>query len=210
MSDFILSILTQSLTFLPLALGISISYHILRATDMTIDGSFVVGAGVFARLLTLGISPLPAAGAALVCGAFAGMLAAAIQRGGQVDPLLAGVLATFILSSINLSIMGKPNISLLSQTTLVSSAFDQSELLGWLLVGVYAFAICLTAVVLLKSQFGLTLRAMGDNPKLLKRLGRKIEFYRMSGFALTNLLAAAAGCLTARPSVMRTPAWALA
>lgn len=198
MPDFILSILTQSLTFLPLALGISISYHILRATDMTIDGSFVVGAGVFARLVTSGVSPAAAAVAALMCGALAGILAATIQRGGRVDPLLAGVLATFILSSINLGIMGKPNINLLAQTTLVSSAFNNSELLGWILVGAYACGICLAAVLLLKSRIGLTLRALGDNPGLLKRLGTKIELYRMSGFALTNLLAAASGCLTAQ------------
>ena len=198
MNDFVLAIVTQSLTFMPLALGISISYHILRATDMTIDGSFVVGAAVFARLLTLGFSPGMATVFALCCGALAGFLTALIQRGGKVDPLLAGVLATFILSSVNLVVMGQPNINLLSQTTLVSEAFEKNEILGWLLVSFYTLLICASTFLLLKTRFGLTLRAFGDNPSLLERLGKRIEFYRLAGFALTNLLAAAAGCLTAQ------------
>src|ERR1700722_17639226 len=110
---------TQSLTFLPLALGITISYRLLRATDMTLDGSFVVGAAVFARLLTLGFSPLFACVIALMSGSMAGIMVSLIQKGGRVDPLLAGVLATFILTSANLIIMGRPNINLLSQHTLV-------------------------------------------------------------------------------------------
>lgn len=198
MGDFVFSIVTQSLTFLPLAIGISISYYILRATDMTIDGSFVIGAAVFGRLVTLGVSPAMAALAALAGGALAGMLSATIQRGGRVDSLLAGVLATFILSSVNLIIMGKPNINLLSQTTLVSSAFAASELLGWTVVAGIVVLLSGLTFLLLKSHFGLTLRAFGDNPALLKRLGKNIEGYRLFGFALTNLLAAAAGCLTAQ------------
>lgn len=198
MTEFLFGIITQAITFLPLAFGISISYHILRATDMTIDGSFVIGAAVFARLVTLGVTPGLAAAAALACGALAGMLSATIQRGGRVDPLLAGVLATFILSSVNLLIMGKPNINLLTQHTLVSSAFDINQYVGWMLVGVYSVLLCGIAIILLKSRFGLSLRALGDNPQLLKRLGKNIEFYRLCGFGLTNLLSAGAGCLTAQ------------
>lgn len=198
MLNFIISIITQSLTFIPLAFGISISYHILRATDMTIDGSFVIGAAVFARLVTAGCPPFISFMCALLCGALAGMLAATIQRGGRVDALLAGVLATFILSSVNLIIMGKPNISLLSQTTLVSFAFEQSELAGWTLVAILTLFICGMAFLLMRSRFGLFMRALGDNPSLLKRLGNNIETYRLLGFGLTNLLAASAGCITAQ------------
>lgn len=198
MITFILAVVEQSLTFLPLALGISISYHLLRATDMTIDGSFVLGAAVFARLLTLGLAPCAAAVAALCAGAFAGALTAVIQRRGKVDPLLAGVLATFILSSVNLLIMGKPNINLLFQTTLIFSAFSQNELIGWLLVAVYTSLICAIAVLILHTRLGLLLRAFGDNPVLFKRLGKNVEHYRVCGFAFSNLLAAASGCLTAQ------------
>lgn len=198
MDTFLFSILTQSLTFLPLALGISISYNLLRATDMTLDASFVVGAGVFARLVTLPISPTIAAILALMCGALAGMIAATIQHGGRIDSLLAGILATFILSSMNLIIMGKPNINLISQMTLLSAAFEKNELLGWLITAAYVAAVCMVVILLLCTRIGLLLRAFGDNPTLLHREGKHIELYRLAGFAMTNCLASAAGCLTAQ------------
>jgi len=198
MFTFISSIITQSIPFLLLAFGISVSYNFLRATDMTIDGSFVLGAAVFARLVTAGFSPVLAATIALASGALAGMMVATIQRGGRVDPLLAGVLATFILSSLNLIVMGKPNINLLAQTTLLSAAFAKSDVVGWIVTAAYTTLLIIIAYALLQSRFGLTLRALGDNPKLLLRLGKNIEHYRLCGFALTNALAASAGCLTAQ------------
>lgn len=197
MATVVYSVVTQSLTFLPLALGISISYTLLRATDMTLDGSFVLGAAVFARLIECGLSAPTAAIIALASGALAGMMTALIQRGGKVDSLLAGILATFILASVNLVILGKPNINLLSYTTLLSTVFSENEWLGWVMIGVISSTICLITGCIIQSRFGLTLRALGDNAGLLKRLGTPIERYRLFGFALTNLLAAAAGCLTA-------------
>ena len=198
MFDLIIAVITQSLTFLPLALGISISYSMLKATDMTLDGSFVLGAAIFARLTTLGYSPIIAALFALCGGAAAGLMVSLIQRGGRVDPLLAGVLATFILTSGNLVLMGRPNISLLSQHTLLSDAFNQSSMYGWSLVSIYCGIICILACVLIRTRFGLMLRALGDNPTLLQRMGTSIERYRIAGFALTNTLAAASGILTAQ------------
>jgi putative ABC transport system permease protein len=198
MSSLITAVITQSLTFLPLALGISVSYTLLRATDMTLDGSFVLGAGVFARLVTLGVSPPIAGICALLAGSLAGVMVSLIQKGGRVDPLLAGVLATFILTSANLLVMGRPNINLLSQHTLLSSAFAKSDTDGWILVATYCFILCLISCALIRTRFGLMLRALGDNPNLLQRLGSPIEYYRLAGFAFTNTLAAASGILTAQ------------
>ena len=198
MNSLITAVVTQSLTFLPLALGISVSYTLLRATDMTLDGSFVLGAGVFARLITLGISPPLAGICALLAGSLAGIMVSLIQKGGRVDPLLAGVLATFILTSANLLIMGRPNINLLSQHTLLSSAFQKSDFDGWVLAAAYCFILCLISCILIRTRFGLMLRALGDNPNLLQRLGSPIEYYRLAGFAFTNTLAAASGILTAQ------------
>lgn len=198
MNDLLVAIFTQSLTFFPLALGISISYSLLRATDMTLDGSFVLGAGIFAKLITLGFSPYLAGILAVLSGSLAGIMVSLIQRGGRVDPLLAGVLATFILTSGNLALMGRPNINLLSEHTLVSSAFNHSDLAGWMLVALYSFAFCFIACVLIRTRFGLMLRALGDNSNLLTRLGHPVEIFRMMGFALTNSLAAVAGILTAQ------------
>ena len=149
---------------------------------MTLDGSFVIGAAIFARLVTLGVSPVIAALAAVFSGALAGIMVSLIQRGGRVDPLLAGVLATFILASGNLVLMGRPNINLLSQQTLLSDAFAKSEMYGWLLVAVICLVFCLLTCFVIGSRLGLTLRALGDNPNLLQRLGKNVEGYRMLGW----------------------------
>ncbi len=190
--------LTQTLTFIPLAFGIGMSYTILRATDMTLEVSFVLGAATFARLVTLGYSPLFAALMALLAGCCAGVMVALIQRGGRVDPLLAGILASFVLTSGNLILMGRPNINLLAQHTLLSGAFAHSDLLGWLLTATFSVVLCGLSIALMCTRFGLTLRAMGDDSALLQRLGASVETYRILGFALTNGLAASAGILTAQ------------
>jgi len=198
MEILLYSVMTQLVMFMPLALGVSISYTVLRATDMTLDGSFVLGAGVFAKLTTLGIPPFLSALIALISGAMAGIMVSLIQRGGKIDPLLAGIIAAFILVSINLIVMGKPNISLLSSNTLLSFAFNKSDLYGYTITGLYCITICFIAAILLNSKFGLVLRGLGDNPSLLKRLGKPVEFYRSLGFAFTNALSAASGILTSQ------------
>lgn len=194
MATLLFSTLTQTLPFLPMALAISTSFTLMRATDMTLDGSFVLGAGVFARALEAGIHPFIATALALLAGACAGIGVSIMQAKQKLDPLLTGVLATFILSSLTLVVMGKPNISLLTQITLFSS--DENK--GYLLVGGIIVLTITIAFILLNSKFGLLLRGIGDNPNLLLQLGKPLEFYRASGFAFTNMLAALAGCLTAQ------------
>lgn len=196
--SIIYNFITQSLPFLPLALAIYISFNLMNATDLTLDSSFVTGAGVFAKLISLGFSPLFSGLVAMFSGICTGTLVACMQRHQRIDALLAGILATFMLTSANLILMGRPNISLLTQTTLVSHAFSISEACGYLLVGIIVTLLCGIALLLLKSPFGLRLRAFGDNPKLFTRYGFATERYRCFGFSLTNCLAACAGCLTAQ------------
>jgi putative ABC transport system permease protein len=198
MLSLLSAILTNALPFLPFAVAVVISFGVLRVTDMTLDGSFVLGAGVFARLVTMGTPPLLAAMIAVIAGMLSGVMVAAIQRGGRVDPLLAGVLATFILASMSLILMGRPNISLLSSHTLVSSAFAISAIAGWALVAFYCALVLVIVVYLLRSDVGLRLRALGDNPTLLTRLGYSLEANRSFGFAITNGLSAFAGMITAQ------------
>lgn len=200
MIELFLSVLTQAAPFIPLAFGIAISYNILRATDMTIDGSFVLGAALFAKLVTLGVSPVLAAICALGGGAFAGVMTAFIQRGGKVDALLAGILSTFILSSFNLVLMGRPNINLLTVDTMISPFQLISDIAGLAAALLIALIITLSVLLILRGNYGLKLRAFGDNPQLFQRLGNAVEMYRMSGFALTNALAAGSGMLTAQMS----------
>ncbi len=198
MLNLIFNFIAQSLPFLPLALGIYISFNLLNATDMTLDGSFIAGAGVFAKLIALGYAPPLAGLCAMFAGICTGSMVATLQRHQRIDPLLAGILATFILTSVNLIMMGRPNISLLNQTTLLSSAFNQNEFVGYAVTGIFTAIICTIALLILKSRLGLNLRAFGDNPLLFIHYGFAIEKYRLFGFAFTNCLAASAGCLTAQ------------
>lgn len=198
MFNVIYNFITQSLPFLPLALAIYISFNLMNATDLTLDGSFVAGAGVFAKLIGMGYSPTIAGFSAMLAGTFIGTLVACMQRHQRIDALLAGVIATFILASGNLIMMGRPNINLLGKTTLVSSAFLISDARGYLFIGMIVVILCGAALLLLKSSFGLRLRAFGDNPQLFSRYGFATERYRCFGFSLTNCLAACAGCLTAQ------------
>lgn len=198
MLDLLFAIFSQVLPFLPLALGISTSYTLLRATDLSLDGSFVLGAVLFARFVTLGVHPIFACLIAFAGGALVGSFVSFVQKGGRVDPLLAGVLVVFILTSLNLVILGRPNVSLLSTKTLVSEAFKTGLLDGWLLTSLFCFILVFLSFIAMQTRFGLILRALGDNQALLQRMGYSIEFYRTAGFSFTNMLAAASGVITAQ------------
>lgn len=195
--DILFTALCQSLLFLPLALGIYISYVILRTTDLTVDGSFVLGAGIFAHFLVKWPNPLLAFLAAGIGGILAGIGVSIIQYKGRINSLLAGILALFMLYSINFQVMGTPNISLLNQITL-GSVLGQNSMNGnWYFVLICVFIIMVILGLVLISRFGLVLRAFGDQQVLLKRLGHRIECYRFVGFALSNMLVAWCGAMTA-------------
>lgn len=186
--DILLTALSQSMLFFPLALGIYISYVILRATDLTVDGSFVLGAAIFARLLTAGTPIGIAFLAAGAGGALAGMGVSLIQYKGRINSLLAGILALFMLYSINFDVMGRPNIGL----------FNDNMTSNWVFVGIFVAVLTVLLSLLLMTRFGLVLRAFGDHQQLLRRLGHRIEYYRFVGFALSNALVAWCGAMTAQ------------
>ncbi|MFU8798298.1 MAG: ABC transporter permease [Gammaproteobacteria bacterium] len=185
--DIVTSMLTQSLLFFPLVLGIYISYIILQTTDMTIDGSFVLGAGVFARLATSDVHPVLSMLVAILAGAMAGIMVSAIQAKNKVNSLIAGILALFILYSFNLVLMGRPNISLLE--------FSSPS---WTMITGIVLVLTVLIGLLVISRFGIILRAFGENQALLKKIGKSVEFYRFTGLALSNALVALCGALTAQ------------
>jgi putative tryptophan/tyrosine transport system permease protein len=200
MTNVFFQVLEQSFLFFPLVLAVYLSFNILKIPDLSVEGSFVTGASVFARLLHLeqpySISIL----IALLSGAFIGLLVAFIQKDNRINPLITGVMMVFILSSLNLFIMGRPNLSLLNYETPLQSllsafpgASESFLTLGF--IGSQVLLLTLLLVILLKSHYGLLLRAFGDNPTLLKRLGKNPEFIRRLGLALSNLLAAYCGIL---------------
>jgi putative tryptophan/tyrosine transport system permease protein len=195
-----LQILEQSLVFLPFSLGMLISYGVLKKADLTVDGSFVLGGGVFAKLLLLGFPATLAMVASIGAGCLAGLGTSLLQYRDRISSLISGILALFILQSVNLITMGRPNLNILNKTTLLNS-FDSivgEEIGRFLILSIISILLISLMYLLLSSKIGIMLRAFGCNSQLLNLLGKKAEFYRFLGLALSNGLVAYSGALTAQ------------
>jgi putative ABC transport system permease protein len=185
----ITAIFEQALLFLPFALGVYLSFALLRIPDLTVDGTFVLGAALFAKGGELGMSPVIALLVAVLAGTFVGLIVASVQRGGRIHPLIVGILACFMLQSVTLLLMGRPNIPLRGFSFAGDSMVQLVIIAALLLGGLH---------LLLTRSIGLRLRAFGSGAPLLERMGLGKERYRMLGLAGGNALVALSGCLAAQ------------
>ncbi|MCP4923121.1 MAG: ABC transporter permease [bacterium] len=190
--------LLQSALYVPLILGIFLSFRVLKLTDLTADGSFVLGAGIFARLTIEGVGWFPALLAALLGGFVVGLILAYIQKGDRVPSIVASILCVFMLYSVNMLVMGRPNISLLFHENLFSGWMNDSPDLFD--TGVILFSLILMLIFIkgIVSHSGLKARAFGVNKTLLKRQGYHPEWIRSCGLGVSNSLYALSGVLVAR------------
>jgi putative ABC transport system permease protein len=214
----LLGALTIGLLLSVLALGILISYRVMRFADITADGSLTLGAALAAVLLAAHVDPFLATAAAALAGALAGATTAFIHTRFGVDRLLSGILVMTALYSVNLTVMGKSNIALLSETTLASRAGDlglrlfhgkeSGVLWGWEVnardVALLVLSLAAAAFVafllwlFLKTELGTALRATGDNPQMIRALGVDVDRMVVLGLALSNALVAVSGALLAQ------------
>lgn len=178
--------------FAILSLGVFISFKILNIPDMTVDGSFTLGAAICAAL-TLHQQPLLALLAAFLISSLAGIVTALLYTKLKIQPILAGILTMTGLYSINLRILGNsPSISLFQAQTLFSSLSlrQQSGFLFILLI-LIAFLLYL----FLNTHLGLSLRACGDNKEMVKASSINTDAIQILGLALANGLVGLAGAL---------------
>lgn len=203
MIGFFTSLLQQVLLFFPLVLAMYVAHVFLHIPDLSIQGSYVLGAALFAKALHLSL-PLPLSFLlAILGGACSGLFMALIQYREKIHPLVAGVLSLYILHSLFLLIMGKPNLSLLNYQTyfhlfashLPPSLAPYAQLL---LLVISALILSLLLFFFLSSARGKVLRAFGENRFLLKRWGKNIEQVRMEGLMISGMLAAFSGFLSAQ------------
>ncbi|WP_341792034.1 ABC transporter permease subunit [Rickettsia endosymbiont of Gonocerus acuteangulatus] len=185
--------LEQSLIMLPLILGMYISYRILKITDLTVDGTYLLGAVVFARFISFGL--FPALILAVIAGSVIGVIVSFMQKNNRVNSLTSGILASFMLYSVNLQIMQRPNISTLGMPSLLTIFNTENWLLSLIITNII---VIFAVIVLLKGQLGLRLRAFGFNKDLLAILGKPAEFYRTLGLSISNALAALTGTISAQ------------
>jgi len=202
MTDLILSTLTQGLIYALISFGVYITYTILDFPDLTVDGSFPLGAAVTAVLLTRGVNPYLTLPLAIAAGALAGLATGLIHVKLRVRNLLAGIITQTALFSINLQIAGS-NLTVERGTDTIFTAGPTMAALGGmsLLGRKLAVAAALTILIKLaldlyfRTKSGLLLRAAGDNAVLVTALARDKGRMKILGLVLSNALVALAGCI---------------
>jgi len=190
----------QGLAYAGLAMGTYLTLRILNFPDLTVDGSFALGGGTAAVLISQG-SPVPLAlGLAILFGALAGLVTGLIHTRLGVNDLFAGILTTTGLYSITLRLMGRSNIPLTETPAGILALPD----LGLGLDGRWAVGLVLAMVgvillisLLLATDFGLALRALGNNPTMARANGINQRRGLTVGIAAANALVALAGALVA-------------
>ena len=183
------------------AFGIYISFRVLDFPDLTVDGSFPLGAAVAAMLIIAGWNPWIATGAAVLAGMAAGAVTAILNVKLNILNLLASILTMIALYSINLRIMGRPNVALLGDETVLTPWYDLP--LAYHQVPVLLFVIVVLVSLLLlwrfmKSEIGLAMRATGANARMARAQGIATGGMIILGVALSNGLVGLAGALFAQ------------
>ena len=183
----------QSLIFSIMVLGVYISFRILNFPDMTVDGTFPLGAAISAKLLTLGLNPYLTLLVALVAGAVAGAVTGLIHVKLKVKDLLAGILVMTALYSVNLRVMGKSNIPLFEEDNIFNTEYSMMITIVVLIL-ISKFLLD----YLLKTKFGFALKALGDNENLIVSLGLNEEKYKIYGLMIANAFVAFSGAVLAQ------------
>ena len=196
--------ISEGLVYAFVAIGVFLTLRVLAFPDLTVDGSFVAGGSIAAVMIHVGgynpfLATIAAFGGGLACGSITGLLNTKLR----LPALLAGILMMVGLYSVNLLIMGRPNIPLLRSVTIfdsVASLFGttRSTMLVIILFAVIAVIVFMLLNWFLRTEIGLALRASGDNEQMVRSLGVDTDKNILLGCAISNGLVALAGALVAQ------------
>ncbi len=184
-----------------MALGLYLTYRVLKYSDLTVDGSLALGGAVSAVLVAAEVPPMAAILAAAVAGMAAGGVTGFLHTKLGIPDLLAGILTQFGLYSINLRIMGKANFGLLNEVTLFSQVKAMGIPSKWagLAVGLVFIVILIVGVYcFFGTEIGCALRATGNNPDMVKAMGANTKAYIVLGLVVGNGLVAMSGAILAQ------------
>jgi len=195
--------LYEGLVFGFVAIGVYLTFRVLGFPDLTVDGSFTLGAAVAAVLIANGVNPFLATLAALGVGLCAGLATSLLNTKLRIPALLAGILMMVGLYSINLRIMGGANVSLLREVTIFTLT---SQFLGLetriayqlLVAGVLAIVVFLILNWFLRTEIGLAVRATGDNEQMVRGFGVNTDMTTILGVSISNGLVALGGAVVAQ------------
>lgn len=181
------------------SLGVLISYKILDFPDLTADGSFPLGGGVCVLCILHQVDPWLATLFGMLAGAIAGVITASLHIGFKIEKLLASILMMIALYSINLRIMGSPNVSLLGESTVYDVLPVESDVqlaIVRLLIAVFVVIVAkMLFDLFFATQIGLAVRATGRNPRMAKAQGIAVNKMTILGMAVSNGLIALGGAL---------------
>ncbi len=189
------------LLFALVALSIFMSFRVLDFPDLTVDGSFPLGAAVSAAAIVGGFDPFIATFFGMLAGAAAGFVTGLLNVRFGIMNLLAGILSMVALFSVNLRIMGRPNLPVYGQDTVFSrfeSVVDAGLWSNTILLLIIAIGAKLIVDWFLKTEIGLGLRASGENPAMAEAQGIRNGAMTLLGMSIANALCALAGSLFAQ------------
>ncbi|MBO6235098.1 MAG: ABC transporter permease [Schwartzia sp.] len=199
--DLIIPTISQGLLWSVLAIGVYLTFRVLDVADLTVEGSFPLGAAVAAALLVNGWSPIPAIFVACFAGMLSGVVTGILTTRFKIPALLSGILTMIALYSVNLRVMGKANLPLLGIDTL----FTQ---FGWISADkqTVIFAVGFVVVLLVGAfcywffgtEIGAAIRATGFNPNMIRANGVNTDATVILGLLLSNGLVAISGALVAQ------------
>jgi putative tryptophan/tyrosine transport system permease protein len=200
------TVFTEGSLFGIMALGVFITFRVLDFPDLTVDGSFPLGAAIMANFLVHGYHPVIAVAVAFLGGGAAGMVTAVMHNELKIPNLLAGILTMIMLYSVNLRILGASNVSLLNIPSILTGVHDAlaggfglpreaSYAIFFILL---IFGIKILLDLFFRTDLGLTLGALGDNQQMVVAQGVNPKVLKIVGVGLSNGLVAMAGSFGAQ------------
>lgn len=189
------------LLYAVMAIGVYLTYRVLDFPDLTVDGSFTTGAATTAIFIISGAPLWLAMVAAIISGILAGTITGLLHVWGRINPLLAGILTQIALYSVNLRIMGRANVPLLRSETLFTPLRDDRLLGTWVSLTIFAVVVVAIGALVywfLGTQYGVALRATGDNELMARSQGIATGNAKIVGLALSNGLVALCGSFVAQ------------
>lgn len=210
-----LGAIATGLAFGFVAMGVFITFRVLDFPDLTIDGALPLGASIAAVMITAGVNPYLTLPAAFAAGSLAGICTATIATKLRIHSLLASILVTTALLSVNLRVMGRSNTPLLNTDSIFTPlaaplrAYLQSvggdtlarmsnNILAILVFALLIIAVKMTLDWFMRTEIGLALRATGDNPHMIRALGANTDHMIILGLAISNGMVGMAGSLIAQ------------
>ena len=189
------------LVFSLVALGSYITFRVLNFPDLTVEGSFPLGAAVAATLIAANVDPWTATAVADFAGFIAGWITAFLSVRMNILHILAGILTAIALYSINLRIMGRPNMPILGKPTVydwIAMTHLPAYIAGTVMLAIVVLVAKLLLDFFLSTGFGLAMRAAGANPRMARANGVNVNRMMFLGISLANLLSALGGALFAQ------------